>query len=89
LSVALLFTIVKLLRGSPRADGQATVVGALAVASALAYGLGVAPWLGFVVAVVGALFLTEQFYAPLWLLPALAATLTRPEGAGGQGAPRR
>jgi hypothetical protein len=30
---------------------------------------------GFVVAMVGALFLTEQFYAPLWLLPALGATL--------------
>ena len=44
---------------------------------------------GFIVAVVGALFLTEQFYAPLWLLPALGATLARPEGAGGQGAPRR
>jgi putative inorganic carbon (hco3(-)) transporter len=44
---------------------------------------------GFIVAVVGALFLTEQFYAPLWLLPALGATLARPERAGGQGAPRR
>jgi putative inorganic carbon (hco3(-)) transporter len=32
---------------------------------------------GFVVAMVGALFLTEQFYAPLWLLPALGATLVR------------
>jgi len=31
----------------------------------------------FVVALVGALFLTEQFYAPLWLLPAVAATLAR------------
>jgi O-antigen ligase len=30
---------------------------------------------GFVVAVVGALFLTEQFYPPLWFLPAIAASL--------------
>jgi O-antigen ligase len=30
---------------------------------------------GFVVACVGALFLAEQYYAPLWLLPALAASL--------------
>jgi O-antigen ligase len=30
---------------------------------------------GFVVAVVGALFLTEQYYPPLWFLPALAASL--------------
>jgi O-antigen ligase len=44
---------------------------------------------GFIVAVVGALFLTEQFYAPLWLLPAIGATLARPGQAGrGQGAPR-
>jgi putative inorganic carbon (hco3(-)) transporter len=37
---------------------------------------------GFVVAIVGALFLTEQFYAPLWLLPAVGATLggARPNG---------
>jgi O-antigen ligase len=30
---------------------------------------------GFIVAIVGALFLTEQFYAPIWLLPAIGATL--------------
>jgi putative inorganic carbon (HCO3(-)) transporter len=30
---------------------------------------------GFVVAVVGALFLSEQYYPPLWFLPALAASL--------------
>jgi putative inorganic carbon (hco3(-)) transporter len=30
---------------------------------------------GFVVALVGSMFLTEQYYAPLWLLPALGATL--------------
>ena len=30
---------------------------------------------GFVVACVGALFLAEQFYPPLWFLPALAASL--------------
>jgi O-antigen ligase len=35
---------------------------------------------GFVVAAVGALFLTQQFYSPLWLLPALGATLA----AGGR-----
>jgi O-antigen ligase len=44
---------------------------------------------GFVVAAVGALFLTEQFYSPLWLLPAIGATLLRgpPGGArdGGDG----
>jgi putative inorganic carbon (hco3(-)) transporter len=38
---------------------------------------------GFIVAVVGALFLTEQFYAPLWLLPAIGATLARRGQAGG------
>jgi putative inorganic carbon (hco3(-)) transporter len=37
---------------------------------------------GFVVAMVGALFLTEQFYAPLWLLPALGATLVGGRPAG-------
>jgi O-antigen ligase len=31
---------------------------------------------GFVIALVGSMFLTEQYYAPLWLLPALGATLT-------------
>jgi putative inorganic carbon (HCO3(-)) transporter len=31
---------------------------------------------GFVVAMVGSLFLTEQFYSPLWFLPAVSATLT-------------
>lgn len=30
---------------------------------------------GFVVAVVGALFLAEQYYPPLWFLPAMGATL--------------
>jgi putative inorganic carbon (hco3(-)) transporter len=30
---------------------------------------------GFVIALVGSMFLTEQYYAPLWLLPALSATL--------------
>jgi putative inorganic carbon (HCO3(-)) transporter len=30
---------------------------------------------GFVVAVVGAVFLTEQYYPPLWFLPAVAASL--------------
>jgi len=38
---------------------------------------------GFIVAVVGALFLTEQFQAPLWLLPAIGATLARRGRAGG------
>ena len=37
---------------------------------------------GFVVAMVGAMFLTEQFYAPLWLLPAIGATLARGRPAG-------
>jgi putative inorganic carbon (HCO3(-)) transporter len=32
---------------------------------------------GFIMALVGSLFLTEQYYAPLWLLPALGATLVR------------
>jgi putative inorganic carbon (hco3(-)) transporter len=31
---------------------------------------------GFIVACIGALFLTEQYYPPLWYLPALAAGLT-------------
>jgi putative inorganic carbon (HCO3(-)) transporter len=43
---------------------------------------------GFVVAMVGALFLTEQFYAPLWLLPALGATLVGQRPAGRAGAER-
>jgi hypothetical protein len=30
---------------------------------------------GFVVAVVGALFLAEQYYPPLWFLPAVAASI--------------
>ena len=30
---------------------------------------------GFVVACVGALFLAEQYYPPLWFLPALAASM--------------
>jgi hypothetical protein len=36
---------------------------------------------GFVVAVVGSLFLTEQYYPPLWFLPAIAASLasSRPD----------
>jgi len=37
---------------------------------------------GFMVAMVGAMFLTEQFYSPLWLLPALGATLARGRLAG-------
>jgi putative inorganic carbon (hco3(-)) transporter len=32
---------------------------------------------GFLAALVGSMFLTEQFYAPLWLLPALGATIER------------
>jgi putative inorganic carbon (hco3(-)) transporter len=32
---------------------------------------------GFLAAIVGSMFLTEQFYAPLWLLPALGATIER------------
>ncbi|HEV8164490.1 MAG TPA: O-antigen ligase family protein, partial [Actinomycetota bacterium] len=32
---------------------------------------------GFLAAIVGSLFLTEQYYAPLWLLPALGATIER------------
>src|SRR6266540_3766076 len=43
---------------------------------------------GFVVAMVGALFLTEQFYAPLWLLPALSATLVGRWSAGLPGTER-
>jgi putative inorganic carbon (hco3(-)) transporter len=43
---------------------------------------------GFVVAMVGALFLTEQFYAPLWLLPALGTTLVGERPAGRVGAAR-
>jgi O-antigen ligase len=31
----------------------------------------------FVIALVGSLFLTEQFYAPMWLWPALAAGVLR------------
>ena len=30
---------------------------------------------GFIVAVIGALFLAEQYYPPLWFLPALGATM--------------
>ena len=30
---------------------------------------------GFIVACVGALFLAEQYYPPLWFLPALAASM--------------
>lgn len=38
---------------------------------------------GFLIAMVGSFFLTEQFYSPLWLLPALGATLLRaPANAG-------
>jgi O-Antigen ligase len=41
---------------------------------------------GFIVATVGALFLTEQFYAPIWLLPAIGATLVpRGHAGGGRG----
>lgn len=39
---------------------------------------------GFVVAVVGALFLAEQYYPPLWFLPALAASMA--SGLRGTGA---
>jgi len=39
---------------------------------------------GFVVACVGALFLAEQYYPPLWFLPALAASLA--SGVSGAGA---
>ena len=35
---------------------------------------------GFVIALVGSMFLTEQYYAPLWLLPALGATLVTARG---------
>jgi O-antigen ligase len=35
---------------------------------------------GFVIALVGSMFLTEQYYAPLWLLPALSATLVSARG---------
>ena len=47
-------TVGTLLRGDPTADGRATVAAVLAVASALGYGLAVAPWFGLVVAVAGA-----------------------------------
>ena len=33
---------------------------------------------GFLIAVVGSLFLTEQFYPPLWFMAALGAGLVRP-----------
>jgi O-antigen ligase len=36
-------------------------------------GLRTALAMGFIAAVVGSLFLTEQYYAPIWLLPALVA----------------
>jgi O-antigen ligase len=36
-------------------------------------GLRAAVAMGFVAAMVGSLFLTEQYYAPIWLLPALVA----------------
>ena len=32
---------------------------------------------GFVVAIVGAMFLTEQFYSPLWLLAGLGVSLSQ------------
>jgi len=35
---------------------------------------------GFVVACIGALFLTEQFYPPLWFLPAVAASIATMRG---------
>jgi O-antigen ligase len=40
---------------------------------------------GFIVACVGALFLAEQYYPPLWFLPALAASMAVfwPDAAGG------
>ena len=39
--------------------------------------------MGFIVACVGALFLTEQYYPPLWFLPAIGASLAslRPRAA--------
>ena len=40
---------------------------------------------GFVVACVGALFLAEQFYPPLWFLPALAASLASGVPGAGSG----
>ena len=39
---------------------------------------------GFVIALVGSMFLTEQYYAPLWLLPALSATLISAPGRSSQ-----
>ena len=47
---------------------------------------------GFIVACVGALFLTEQYYPPLWFLPAIGASLAslRPRAAvAGDDARRR
>lgn len=43
---------------------------------------------GFVVAMVGAVFLTEQYYSPLWLLPAVGALLVRDRPADRAGAER-
>jgi O-antigen ligase len=40
-------------------------------------GLRTATCAGFLVALVGAFFLTEQFYSPLWFLPALAMGVGR------------
>ncbi|WP_432524252.1 O-antigen ligase family protein [Kineococcus sp. SYSU DK006] len=44
---------------------------------------------GFVVAGVGAVFLSEQYYAPFWVLPALGATLAVREHPPGGAAPAR
>jgi putative inorganic carbon (hco3(-)) transporter len=38
---------------------------------------------GLLVALVGAIFLSEQYYAPIWLLPALAANLASSRGSAG------
>jgi O-antigen ligase len=37
---------------------------------------------GFIVACIGALFLAEQYYPPLWFLPALAASMASRPGRG-------
>jgi O-antigen/teichoic acid export membrane protein len=42
---------------------------------------------GFLVACVGALFLAEQYYPPLWFLPALAASMASSLSAAGAGPP--
>jgi len=44
---------------------------------------------GFIVACVGALFLTEQYYPPLWFLPAIGASLASGLPRAGAGGERR